>query len=55
MDPTWMESIVRFHGWANERIMDTAAQLTDDQLRRAAGLDHETVFQTLRHLVDLAP
>lgn len=48
-----MASVVRFHGWANERIMDTAAHLTDDELRRAGGLDHGTAFQTLRHLVDV--
>ena len=53
MDLASMASIVRFHGWANERIMESAALLSDDELRRAAGLDHGTAFQTLRHLVDV--
>ena len=44
---------VRFHAWANERIVATAAELSDDELRRTATLDHGTAFQTLRHLVDV--
>jgi uncharacterized damage-inducible protein DinB len=46
-------AFVRFHAWANDRILTTAAALSDDELRRAAALDHGTAFQTLRHLVDV--
>jgi uncharacterized damage-inducible protein DinB len=53
MDPASMLALVRFHAWANDRIMTTAAGLSEDELRGAAKLDHGTVFQTLRHLVDV--
>ena len=53
IDPGSLLPFVRFHAWANRRILDTAAELTNDEFRRAAGLDHGTAFQTLRHLVDV--
>ena len=46
-------AFVRFHAWANRRIIETAAELTDDELRRAGPFDHGTAFQTVRHLVDV--
>jgi uncharacterized damage-inducible protein DinB len=46
-------AFVRFHAWANDRILATAARLSDEQLRRAEVLDHGSAFQTLRHLVDV--
>ena len=46
-------AFVRFHAWANDRIMTTAAGLTDDELRRPAPFDHGTAFGKLRHLVDV--
>jgi len=53
MDAEILLPMVRFHGWANDRILTTAAALTDDELRRPAPLDHGGAFQTLRHLVDV--
>jgi uncharacterized damage-inducible protein DinB len=44
---------VRFHAWANDRILTRAAGLSDEELRRMAVLDHGSAFQTLRHLVDV--
>jgi len=44
--------LVRYHGWANRRIVETAAGLTEDGFRGAAPLDHGTAFDTLRHLLD---
>jgi len=46
-------AFVRFHAWANRRIIETATELTDDELRRAGPFDHGTAFQTVRHLVDV--
>ncbi|HEX6843507.1 MAG TPA: DinB family protein [Actinomycetota bacterium] len=46
-------AFVRFHAWANDRILTTAAALTDDELRRPARLDHGSAWETLRHLVDV--
>lgn len=53
MQPETLLVFVRFHAWANRRILETAAELTDDEFRRATNLDHGSAFQTLRHLVDV--
>jgi uncharacterized damage-inducible protein DinB len=53
VQPETLLVFVRFHAWANQRILATAAELTDDEFRRATTLDHGSAFQTLRHLVDV--
>jgi uncharacterized damage-inducible protein DinB len=53
MDTDSLLAFVRFHAWANRRIIETAAELPDDELHQPAPLDHGTAFQTLRHLVDV--
>ena len=53
MDTNSLLAFVRFHAWANQRIIETAAGLSDDEFRGPAPLDHGTVMQTLRHLVDV--
>src|SRR5438093_3055928 len=52
MDTDSLLLLVRYHGWANKRIVETAAGLTDDQLRRPAPLDYPSVFDVLRHVMD---
>ncbi|TMF34889.1 MAG: hypothetical protein E6I27_17195 [Chloroflexi bacterium] len=46
-------ALVRFHAWANDRILTVAAGLSDHEFHRPAKLDHGSAFQTLRHLVDV--
>jgi uncharacterized damage-inducible protein DinB len=53
MDAESLLAFVRFHAWANDRILTTAAGLSDEELRRAAPLDYGTAFDTIRHLVDV--
>ena len=53
MDADTLFALVRFHAWANDRILTTAAGLSDEEFRRTANLDHGSAFQTLRHLVDV--
>ncbi len=53
MDNASLLALVRFHAWANERILTTAQGLSDEEFRRPAPLDHGSVFQTLRHLADV--
>lgn len=53
MDADTLLPLVRFHAWANDRILMTAAGLTDDELHRPSVLDHGSAFQTIRHLVDV--
>lgn len=53
MDADSLLAFVRFHAWANDRILTTAADLTDEDFRRSATLDHDSAFGTLRHLVDV--
>ena len=53
MDADSLLALVRFHAWANDRILTTAAGLSDEEFRRTANLDHGSAFQTLRHVVDV--
>lgn len=53
MDRGDLRLFVRFHAWANAKIIDTAGALSDDELRADGVLDHGSAFQTLRHLVDV--
>jgi uncharacterized damage-inducible protein DinB len=53
MDRETLEPFVRFHAWANGRILEKATALGDEELRRPGPFDHGTGFDTLRHLVDV--
>lgn len=53
MDGESLLALVRFHAWANDRILTTAAGLSEQQFRRTSVLDHGSAFQTLRHLADV--
>jgi uncharacterized damage-inducible protein DinB len=53
MDAESLLALVRFHAWANERILTTAQGLSDEEFRRPAPFDHGSAFQTLRHLADV--
>jgi len=46
-------AFVRYHAWANDRILTVAARLSDDQFRAPGKLDHGSAFQTLRHICDV--
>jgi uncharacterized damage-inducible protein DinB len=52
MDRQPLLDLVRYHAWANDRILTTAAGLSDEERRRSGSFDHESAFQTLRHLLD---
>jgi uncharacterized damage-inducible protein DinB len=53
VDANSLLALVRFHAWANDRVLTTAAGLSDEQFRSTANLDHGSAFHTLRHLVDV--
>jgi len=53
VDAQSLLAFVRYHAWANDRILTTAADLSDEELRRTGVLDHGSAFHTLRHLVDV--
>ena len=36
--------------WANQLVMDAAATLPDEQLRRNTGISHHSIFGTLLHM-----
>jgi len=44
---------IEYHNRANKKIFDTAAQLSNEQLMRTGKFDHDTAFQSLRHMVDV--
>jgi uncharacterized damage-inducible protein DinB len=45
--------LVAYHNRVNQKIFDTAAQLTEEQLKRANEFDRDSAFETLRHMVDV--
>ncbi len=53
MDRDTLDPFVRYHAWANGRILERSAALSDEELRGAGPLDHGSAFDTLRHLVDV--
>jgi uncharacterized damage-inducible protein DinB len=53
MDRETLLPFVRYHAWANDRILSTAAAIADGDLRTPAALDHGSAFDTIRHLVDV--
>jgi uncharacterized damage-inducible protein DinB len=46
-------AFVRYHAWANDRILTTAADLSESEIRKDGVLDDGSAFQTVRHLVDV--
>ena len=53
MDGESLLGFVRFHAWANDKILTTTAGLSDEELRRPNVLDHGSAFETIRHVVDV--
>jgi uncharacterized damage-inducible protein DinB len=53
MENESLQALVRFHAWANDRILTVAADLSDEELRRGEVLDRGSAFDTIRHLVDV--
>jgi uncharacterized damage-inducible protein DinB len=53
VDADTLLAFVRFHGWANDRILTTAAGLSAEDLDKPGVLDHGSAFATIRHLVDV--
>jgi len=38
--------------WANQRLLQDASELSEDELRRNLGASHASVIRTLRHIYD---
>jgi uncharacterized damage-inducible protein DinB len=53
MDGVSLLAFVRYHAWANDRILTTAADLSDEEFRKDGVLDHGSAFDVIRHLVDV--
>jgi len=53
VDADSLLALVRYHAWANDRILLAAAGLSDEEFRRTGVLDHGNAFDTLRHLADV--
>ena len=53
MDAESLLALVRFHAWANDRVLATAADLSDEGLRRPEVQDRGSAYDTIRHLVDV--
>ena len=46
-------TLLAYNYWANARILDCAERVTRAQLMEPANFDHQSAFQTLRHIVDV--
>lgn len=46
---TYIQTLYRYNAWANEVILNTAAQLNDDQYRASEGASFDSVHHTLVH------
>ena len=53
MDADSLLTFVRYQAWANDRLLTTAANLSEEEFRRTGVLDHGSAFDTLRHLADV--
>ena len=53
MDADSLLTFVRYQAWANDRLLTTAADLSEEEFRRTGVLDHGSAFDTLRHLADV--
>lgn len=45
--------LVEYHNRSTGKIIETAALLSEEQLMRAGEFDHDSAFQSLRHLLDV--
>jgi len=50
MNLTDIRHLFDYTEWANDLAMDAAAKLSDDNLRRDAGISHKSLFGTLLHM-----
>jgi len=46
--------LLQYNSWANQRILRCARQISTEELLGPANFDHESAFQTLRHMLDVA-
>lgn len=50
MNLTDIKRSFEYTEWANAKVMDAAAALTDEDLRRDFGISHRSIFGTLLHM-----
>ena len=48
-----IETQLAYNTWANAKIFDSAARLSNDQLDAATGISHDTLRTTLKHMVEV--
>jgi uncharacterized damage-inducible protein DinB len=53
VDAASLLAFVRFHAWANDRMLSTAVELSDEEFRRSGMFDQGSAFDNVRHLVDV--
>ena len=44
-----IKQLFEYTEWANERVLDAADGLSDDDMRRDFGVSHRSIFETLLH------
>jgi len=51
MGPEALLFLLRYHVRSNERILDTTSKLTEEEFRQQAGLDYDSAYETLLHML----
>ena len=46
-----IQTLYRYNAWANQRVLDTAARLSPDQLQATMGASFDSVHATLVHVM----
>jgi uncharacterized damage-inducible protein DinB len=52
MTPDLFLSDIRYSTWSNQRLLDAASGLSDEELQRNLEVSHNSVLATLRHFYD---
>ncbi len=50
MNLTDIKQLFNYTEWANDLVMQAAAKLPDESLRRDVGISHKSIFETLLHM-----
>ena len=49
MSKVWIQTLYQYNAWANQRILEMAAQLSPEQLKRRVEASFESIHDSLIH------
>ena len=51
MSVSYFQTLYNYNAWANQRVLDSAAQLTTEQLQATGSASFESIFATMVHTI----